>query len=377
MEQMKKNLFMDSLNRIYKENTNDIFNTISFFAVCLILMDCTISGGGRWLMIGPISFRMLLGIIASLCAIPSILKGIAKWIRNPIIISLILFVVYMGISAWIGVKNGNRIDVLLSDLKGFAWLLLVPVAIVVMNSRERFEFAMRCVIIAAVLHAVIVLILNIICIYYKGWFGLLYQPVLDMQFGFIGVITSSMVRIFTKSAPYLIIAVIFMAYFAVREEKYKWLLGIGSGLCINTILMTFTRSLYGAAFVAILAAMIFLIVFTKNKWKRLLLHMSVAVVVAAVVVVSQQLMSGANYTKFAIARTFSLDIISMDKQYEQMLAEGQEIDEELLVFIQQQQYLEITKDSDNIIRETTLKELKESIQKNPIFGNGLGGLNQF
>ncbi len=87
-------------------------------------------------MIGPFSFRMILGLLAAGAAAPSMIRSISRWHKDPILISLLLFIIYLAVCAIVGLKKGNPAGLLLSDIKGFAWLFLVPVAMAVVNNQQ-------------------------------------------------------------------------------------------------------------------------------------------------------------------------------------------------------------------------------------------------
>ena len=360
---MKLIMLRELTETIERKSYTGIMSMISFFAFCLMIMDCAISGGGHWLMIGPLSLRMVLGLIAFVFAAPSMLKSLRKWVRNPMMISLVLFLIYLAVSAYLGVANANRTDVLLSDLKGFAWVAMIPVALVVMGSRERIVFLLKCVVIAAILQALMIIALNIVFSLYDNWFNVFYEPLIKLQLGFADSISGRMTRIFFKSGPYLAVGIIAMLYLQCRKKKYNWFYIVGIGLCFVAILLSFTRSLYGAAFIAIVLTVVLTLIYAKRYWKKLLSTIAIGCFVAIVVILVQQAAFGANYFRFAISRTLSIDIVESELQSEETLS-----DEEL----QQQAYIARSRESDLVIRETTLKELKEMIGKSPVFGNGLG-----
>ena len=235
-----------------KKKAADIMNMVSFFAFCFIIIDCAVSGGGHWLMMGPLSLRMVLLLVAFIFAVPCMIKSFSKWIRNPMLISFGLFAIYLIVSVFLGIANANRTDVLLSDIKGFAWLAMIPVALTVLNSRERIGFLLKCVAAVAILQALIIIALNITCSLYDNWFSVFYEPLIKLQLGFVDIISESMFRIFFKSGPYLSVGIVIMLYLQYQKKKFNWLCSGGIGLCFAAILLSFTRSLYGATFAAII-----------------------------------------------------------------------------------------------------------------------------
>jgi len=369
----------------------EIFDTISFVAFCILIADCAFSGAGRWLMIGSLSIRMTLGLITLVCAIPAIFKGLKCWIKNPMIIGMALFLVYLAICAFIGINKGNRTDVLMSDIKGFSWLFLVPVALAEVNTQKRLVVLMKFVIGGTLLQAFIIVGLNILSIFYPNLVPLLQKLFATYQIGVIGNIASNMIRIYVGSCPYLIVGCVSMIYIQISRKKFSLWYALATGVCINAMLLTFTRSLYGAALITFILVIVLYLVFSINLWKRLLVHVLTALFIAAIFVAGQQVLSGANYMQMALARTFSIGIInenSTDQEVEPIAeatmstqttgaaqSNGNNINEDDQEN-QQQEYLDRTEDSD-AIRATTLSELKQMIKQNPVFGNGLGSAISF
>ena len=369
-----KNHLINFRKKINTKEPNSILLAISFFALCLLMADCAFSGAGKWISLGPISFRMIMGAVAGICALPMMIRNLKKWIKSPIVLSLIIFIVYLIVCAALGVARGNRTDIILSDIKGFSWLVLVPIALSAVTSEKRLHIIMKCVIIGAVLQALFMITINIMYIYSDGLYVLTRNIIFNKLFGFTDDISATMVRIFTRSSPYLAVSIIFLTYFQMRKLKFSWLISFAAALCFNAILLTFTRSLYAASAVAIIMTAVLFAFLFKNKWKRLILHIFITVALAIIIVFGQQWMSGASYIKFALYRTLSIDVVESDvvESDNDTMGENASTSDTLKESNQQQQYIENTKISDNVVRKETLYELKASIGKNPFFGNGLG-----
>ena len=364
-----KNHIQIFIKKINIGKHSGIPDAVSFFALCLLITDCAVSGAGKWLSLGPVSLRMVLGAVAGICALPIIIKSLKNWIKSPILISLAFFIIYLIICAALGAAHGNRTDIILSDIKGFSWLVIVPIALSAVRDKKRLHIIMKCIIIGAVLQALLMLLINIMYIYFDGLYSVSRNIIADKLFGFTDHISAAMVRIFTRSSPYLAVSIIFMAYFQMHIKKFNRLLPFASALCLNAILLTFTRSIYAASAFALIIAVIVFAVFFKSKWKRLVLHILASIALAVIVMFAQQLMSGSSYIKFALYRTFTIDVIATDTDARQKHTFDNNTSEESE---QQQEYIERTKESDNVVRKETLDELKESIRNNPFFGNGLG-----
>lgn len=403
---------MESL-RIKQNRYIEFLDKIAFISFCVLLVDCTISGGGRWLIIGPLSMRMIAGLIAAVCALPGFLSRYKEWIKNPVIISLAVLIVYLGVCAYRGIISGNRTDVLLRDISGFAWLFLIPVAMTIATER-RYDTILKCILWGSLLQALLVIALNIVCLIEND----LNQPInallIGNQIGNIDYIAPNLFRIFTKSSPYLIVGIIIMVYMQIRSKRFNWLYAIASGISLCALLLTYTRSIYGAAFVSIPSAVILYFVCAKNLRRKILLHIVAAVLGAFVFTMVQQAAAGENFFQFAVNRVFSQSYVhtelsdntagddiesfadrpaqlavtqatySGDRQKANLAmprftqlsvtdAEQGPVEHDLddPKFPDKQQYIEDTKNSDDL-RNITLEELRVMIGNNPVFGNGLG-----
>lgn len=369
----------------------DKLNTISYIVFCIIAIDCSLTGGGHWLMAGPFSIRMILGVLAVVAAIPSIILNIRQWYKDPMLISLLLFVVYVAFCAFRGVKNGNPSNLLLMDIKGFAWLFLVPVAVAVINKPERLITLMRCLAVTAVLQALIILVFNTIFVLDADTYHVFYRTWMDIQMATVDHISDTTYRFFFNSAPYMVIGILCMVYFQLRAPRFNVAFSVGVGLCLTALMLTFTRSIYGAVFISFGLALILAFIYYARQRKVLIIQVSVAIAVLMLLVTLQQIVLGCNNAQFAFARTFNMEI--PDESANEEITQGahdstqpneeitqgahdsaqayEEVTEEVLPVQQQHQYIEDTKNSD-IIRQVTLQELHEMIQQNPVFGNGLG-----
>lgn len=349
-----------------RENYMETLNKMSFYIYCLFLIDCAITGGGRWLSAGGFSLRMLLGLLALLCALPALIKRFKILITNPMIISLFLFGIYLIISTFIGIKLGHNIDIILSDVKGFSWLFLVLIAFSVVNSKERLLVIIKCILIASVVHALLILGLNFVYFFYNDWESVFYEKIIELLIGSLSMITNTMARIFTKSGPYLAVGAVLAIYYQLQMEKYKVRYSIYTALFMNAILLSFTRSLYGAAFLAVFSAILLYIIYKPKSYKRILLHIAVSLIMALSLIMLQQAITGSKYLNFAYQRFFPTETRTTALEKENNTAVNREIK------AQEEHYLNKTAFSDNVMRKVTKDELREMIKRNPVFGNGIG-----
>ncbi len=229
--------------------------------------------------------------------------------KKPIIISIAVFFIYLSICALVGILNQNRIDVLQKDIFGFAWLFLIPVAMVTIKDGPHFEFIQKCIIWGALIQAILIIGINIVCLVQNELNKPINQILISTQIGNIDYITTNLFRIFTKSSSYLIVGIIFATYKQVCSKKFIWVYAISAGVCLCALMLTYTRSIYGAAFITIGFTIILHFISVKGKRIKLFQHVVIFMLVAVILTMAQQVASGKSYFQFAVNRVFSIDFV--------------------------------------------------------------------
>lgn len=358
--------------------------TISFWALCLVVVDCSFSGGGHYLAIRSLSARILIGMLAVLFSLPVIFRDLKNQIRRPSNILVLGFCIWLLFSAVRGYCAGNRMDVLLSDMKGFAWLALVPVACAVISDRKRLNSILTCVVVGAAIQASGVLLINILCTMTTFRFEVIYRFLISTQIGSVSTVSDHIYRIFMKSSPYMIVACVIILYRQLSSPKIRGRYVLLLALYLNALLLSFTRSLYGAAAITALVSIVILLVAHPQWVRKLTVYVLAGILAFCMLVGLQEFASGANLFGFAVARTTGVMIpkspaVRLHDALEEKFQSSsggqsgtvQPPDISGKEEQQQEEYLRITETSDEI-RATTMRELKELFCRSPILGNGLG-----
>lgn len=351
---------------------------LSFVFLALFFFDCSLLGGGKILAVGPLTSRMALAGLAICFSLPEIFKNFKKWITHPINLMVIAFVLYFSFSAVRGYLANNRMDVLISDVKGFMWLVLVPVVMAVVNSKKRFETLLTVIAVGSVCQAIFVICLNWFCAIVPDGINYVYYPVMNSSIGTISNISHIVFRIFMKSSPYMALTCGIAIYRQIKEEKVSFKYVAIFVLCAFALLLSFTRSIYGCIFVVLGSAIALIVLLHKDKLKLMLKYFCITLAVFLAFTYVQEFAFKANYMNFAISRTFNVKIVNSPVVKFRYIVEGWlsgsgagsgdmgELEE-----LEQEKYLSITDESDNI-RAKTKADLRALIAKNPIIGNGLG-----
>ena len=92
--------------------------------------------------------------------LPELLRDLGAYLKKPVIWLTVIFAVWLVFCAWRGIRAENRMDVLITDVKGFMWLLLVPVLVATVRSRQRLRVLLSWVLAGAVIQAAVILAVN-------------------------------------------------------------------------------------------------------------------------------------------------------------------------------------------------------------------------
>lgn len=344
---------------------------LSFGVLCLFLLECSITGGGRYWELGLISVRVLLGGLAVLLALPELLQHLGTYIKKPAIWLTLLFIGWLIFCAWRGLQAENRMDVWMTDIKGFMWLFIVPVFVAVINSRERLRVLLSWLIAGAVLQAAIILAVNAIVV-------LLEDPeplcdwLTDHSVGLVGVVSEKLVRVFFKSSPYMIVACVVTLFRQAKEKKLRWRYVLAVALLLNALLLSYTRSLYGAMVLTILLSYVTVLLLYPAGRKQIVAFSLAVVLCFGLMVTTQEIALEGSYLSFAVSRTIGKEIPT--SWASRLLGQLRGDDQDALnngELNGQQSYIEETQKSDQF-RQETKDGLKLCIQRSPVIGCGLG-----
>ena len=382
----------------------DRFEQLSFLFFCVCILDCCLTGAGRYVSIGPLSPRMIFGFLSLLFILPKFFLNLRSVLRNPIFIAFLVFLVYMGICAVRGFLADNLRSVLISDIKGFLWLYLVPIAVLTVTTEKRMNTVLNCVMIGAVLQTLLVLYTNTVCSIVPAGISIFYQPFLDIGIGSVFDMSKDITRIFLKSCPYMVFACSIAIFKQIKAKRINWLYVAAIALWLVACLLSFTRALYGCIFVVAGLSVLALLVFYPKQWRRWVACILIAVVGFGVCTFALEKIFDARYVDFALYRTFGIPYEEEPEATEPPVTEPTQApttepttpttkpteptkptkptkptepakptpptpvaDPDL-----QLEFYQDNQTYSNEVRAITLAELTALIRQNPVFGNGLG-----
>ncbi|MBR3811653.1 MAG: O-antigen ligase family protein [Agathobacter sp.] len=345
----------------------NISEKISFVLFCILMIDCSFMGFAAWGQFGPVASRMFVMVLTLLFAIPSLLMNWKKILSNKYVIMALIFAAILVIGAIIGVLNKNNLGLILMDFKGFSCFVILPAALVLLNSRERIHSVMKCILVgntALALHSIATLILFLYdkLLYYK--MSLVCR---EAAFAYYGSVTGTIPRMFYQSVMYLLCGCAFAVYFYMTsKKKSRWVYCLLAGTYLFSIILSYTRSVYLGTALAAFALLIILWVIGKKEERKNLKYCILGILISfALFLTIFGVATNTNYLKFAFLRatagiielpagTGSGDDSGMDD-----ISDGE------------MAYIEQTEASDDI-RALTLQGLYRNIKKSPLTGIGLG-----
>jgi len=337
---------------------------ISFILLCILMVDCSIMGFAAWADFGPLGSRMMILLLSILFAIPTLLSNMNKIIKDKYFISVMAFAGILGIAAIIGIWNNHRISLLIQDIKGYACFAILPVTLCLLNNEKRIRIVMKSLMFgstAAALYNIGALILYLID---KDSFYIMAGEYREILFAYYGPVSQTIARLFYQSSVYLLCGCAFALYFYITsKKKTRWMYSLIIGICLFSMLLTYTRSLYLGAFVTAALIIIFVWKFgEKEERKDFVKCIGISAIVFVLIASVFGVVAKTDYVRFAILRSASgmeTGELDEDSTEDDSIDSGEE------------EYLQATIESDEL-RSATLKGLFRNIKKSPVIGIGLG-----
>lgn len=345
---------------------------LSFGVLCLFLLECSITGGGRYWEVGPVSVRILLGGLAAVLALPELFRHLGAYLKKPSIWLTLIFVAWLAFCAWLGIRSNNRMDVLITDVKGFMWLFLIPVFVAVVRSRDRLRTLLSWVLAGAVIQAALILAVNAAVVLSDNPEPLC-RWLTAHSIGLVDIVSNKLVRVFFKSSPYMIVGCVVVLFRQARAPKLRWRYVLAVALLFNALLLSYTRSLYGALGLTALISIVAVLVLCPEGRRRTLAFLLAAVVCFGVLVTVQEFALEGSYLSFAVSRTIGQEVPTswasqLRGRIRGDISDDKPNDAEM---DRQRSYIEVTEKSDQF-RQETQDGLKDCIRRSPIIGCGLG-----
>ena len=344
---------------------------LAMFLLCVFMADCAVLGSGRFLSVGPLGLRMVLLGVMMVISLPLILAQLHRLIRLPLLWLLAGFLVWLAVSAVIGFVNGNSRAMLLSDLKGFAYFISVLPALCVLRSKERIHKLMKTAMYACCALSFLTAVLVPLYRWAPQMFNNMVSLDPEHHITMFAAVSSKIPRLFYKSTPYLLCGCAFPIYFSVVEhgEKRRWQYPVIIGFALFSLLLSYTRSIYLAVFLAA-AALIIALYLTAKKVHRVQLGklLGASVLSCVVLICAYSVVLQANYFGYALDR---LGVTFQNPDAGSPGGDSSGDTNPTNPTGSTEHFQELTTMSDQL-RADTKAELFENIKSAPLFGCGLG-----
>lgn len=361
-----------------------ISDKIAMALLCVLMVDIGIFGAGKVVFVGPLSFRHAVLLLLAVASVPVMLAKWKELAKNPFMWMVFVFFGWQAVSAVIGIVNGHRTSLIITDLKGFAFFVFLPIFLCILRTRERVHLVMKALVASSAALALIAITCLVVYLVDRAAMLEFATYGFAIQFSRIVSVTEKIPRLYFMSGLYMLCGCAFGIYFQIVEKhrKYSWLYSVVTGLCLFALLLSYTRSVYLAIIVAAAVASLSLLIGSdRQSRKQLLAHIVSAACVCLCLVGLFSLIGNANYLGYAVSRTaVSFEQTDVDERPEEMEHVAESMDEEY----RKDLYNRETAASD-ALRLLTTQQLWENIRKAPVIGLGLGaeiscrpdGLNEY
>lgn len=135
-------------------------NRVAYALLVILICECVVGSSGRWFEIGSLSIRMLLFGIAFVVTLPFVVQHFLSVIKNKVIISIIVFGLFVCFSLIYGYFKNNNTQYLIADLTSMLFLLIVPGFIAIFNTSKKIENLIKYASYASIVLAVLTIVLH-------------------------------------------------------------------------------------------------------------------------------------------------------------------------------------------------------------------------
>lgn len=337
---------------------------ISYWAVVLYVLDVVCLGTGDITKIGGISTRMLFLGIAFITSIPFLIRNYKSYWKNKGVVLIGIFLCAVVISGIYGVLSDNNMSILIGDIKGYLNIFILIPMMCTLRDKERVIKLLKIVIWAVVLQCFVSIFLCYMEMYPKPLSDFIYKLVNKKGLGILTGITTRSARVFLYSGSRMSVLCLLLAFsFWLLERRRVVLRYFQMTACLVLAFFSYGRAIYlGLAVVLVLLLLVIAIRYREylsEMIKKCLCVLLLTGVVLSVIGLTQQ----TNLFKAAIDRCI---VAVMSDTIEQPdVADSVDMN-----------IGNLKAEVDSIeIREEREATALENFKKSPIWGHGLGVVN--
>lgn len=276
---------LDSLRESRFTDKVNIFSNISYLFLLLLFIDFLSLGSGKLTEIAfGISTREILFGLTFLFSLPLVFALRREILGNRFVLFVGFFLLVMAVNVVRGMMSGYETGIILSDVFGYLYFLLLPVSIALLYSRERIEFLLKTIVFFCAVWAACSLILSYFP-FFKGSFGAALHDFLHENIicSLTPLHGNGMRVYFHTASRWLFPAFLFATYFAVcRKEKRFFYIAV-MALLEAAFFITYTRSFVLGLIVAVGLFLLLCIILFPVYLKRLLITWGIALLCGAAI----------------------------------------------------------------------------------------------
>lgn len=330
-------------------------DTLSFCALVLYILDIILLGTGLVTKYGPISTRILFFAVAFIAAIPRMWEYRKVLIKNKYIWMICAFLLYAAIMAVYGYFAGNRVDIMVQDLKGYINLAILPVMMVMLDSKEKINKLLKFIFCGCLAVALLSFLFSFLRFFPNSIASYLMDRLTYYGITQLTFLTDRATRVFFDTGTrYMFTAFIIGLYFAASKDKPNKLVIIASGAIMASMFISYTRGIYLGALVAGITAVVLVWVTAKAYLISALKSFAVITAVCVVFISGLSLMQSENLFYIGFWRTVTgmqVDTTGWE------VAENSNVESEI---------------ESLSVREMRKANAIKAIKESPVFGKGLG-----
>ena len=350
------------------------FKRLAQLTVYLFIAECTLGSSGRWLEVGTLSIRMILFAITFLATLPFVFQKIRKLARNPQVIVTVIYGVYLLVCAGIGLRRGNNVSFIWSDLTTMMTLALVPGFLAVLSEKEAINRAIDVIYWCAVVLAVLTVAMHLsFSVISEDVFNTIYDFITGRHLGGIAAMQTGMHRVYMRGQVFLQVAIVYGVWkVGVTSGKKRIWLHIANGLLLSGCILSYTRGFW----MGLAASAVLLLFMGVKHWGRFLSSAVKMVAVFLVFLALSSICYRGPVVLVEVVNRFNPDLIVWNVSDDQTLttpskkpsSSNDKTDKN------DKNDSEISENDQDAVdmREMTLQLARKRIKIHPYIGNGLG-----
>lgn len=350
-------------------------NRATYLMLIILICECVVGSSGRWLEIGSLSIRMLLFGITFILSLPFVIRDVLRLIKNKVIISILVFGLFVCFSLIYGYIKNNNLQYLTADLTSMLFLLIVPGCIAIFNTSQRIDNLIKYASYASILLAIVTIILHFALL----WIGddavnhiehFLVSKSLGGFFNFGDGIS----RIYFRSSICFVLPFFYGLYAIIKHKndevrKKQILPYFFMSISFIAIILTFTRSIWFGVFVATILFFVINMKQYKAFFKGIVITLAGFIIFVAI---SWICFGFEGIIKNAVGRVllgynYSVSLSDIEEGNSEIVET--ETDAEPYSFEERQKDIAINSEA---VRNDRLNAVAEEIRENWLLGGGFG-----